>query len=192
MPLPRGVQERVLHRGTEPKSLVEMVFMGRQEWSRDAEYALESLCDVLRIQLRESIREDKSGTYGVRVGGSLDDRPYGYHRLTVSWGCDPARVQELTDAVWAQLRALAADGPTAETLAKVAETQRRDDETSLRRNEHWLSELADHDRHGTDPHLILRRNATIDGLTADLVRRTAAAVIDPQNVVKVVLLPQEQ
>lgn len=192
VPLPRGVQERVLHRGTEPKSQVEMVFMGRQEWSPAAEYALESLCDVLRIRLRESIREDKSGTYGVRVGGSLDDRPYGYHRLTVSWGCDPTRVQELTDAVWTQLRDMAANGPDAETLAKVAETQRRNDETNLRRNDYWLGELADYDRRGIDPHAILERNATIDGLTADMVRETARAVIDPQNVVKVVLLPQEK
>ena len=37
VPLPRGVQERVLHRGTEPKAEVEMVFMGRQEWSRAGE-----------------------------------------------------------------------------------------------------------------------------------------------------------
>ena len=192
VPLPRGVQERVLHRGTEPKAEVELVFMGRQPWSRAAEYAVDSLCDVLRIRLRESIREDKSGTYGVRVSGGLDDRPYGYHRLTINWGCDPARVQELTDAVWAQLRDLAANGPDAATLAKVAETQRRNDETNLRRNEYWLGELADHDRRGTDPHLILDAGRFIDGLDADLVRETARAVIDPDNVVKVVLLPQDK
>jgi len=31
----------------------------------------------------------------------------------------------------------------------------------------------------------------VDGLTADLVKETARTVIDPANVVKVVLLPQE-
>jgi zinc protease len=109
--LPTGVQERVLHRGTEPKALVEMVFTARHEWSWPAEYALDSLTDVLRIRLRESIREDKSGTYGVRVGGGLTAIPYGLHQLSISWGCDPTRVTELTEAVWAQLNDIAANGP---------------------------------------------------------------------------------
>lgn len=191
VPLPRGVQERVLHRGTEPKSQVQLVFMARDDWSWPAQYAIESLCDVLRIRLRESIREDKSGTYGVRIGGGLSQVPYGYHQISVSWGCDPARVDELTEAVWAQLRDMAAKGPDAETLAKVAATQRREDETDLRTNGYWLNELAQHQRLGTDPRLILQRNALVDGLTADLIREAARRVIDPDNVVKVVLLPQE-
>lgn len=191
VPLPRGVQERELHRGTEPKSQVQLVFMARDDWSWPAQYAIESLCDVLRIRLRESIREDKSGTYGVRVGGGLNQVPYGYHQVSISWGCDPARVDELTEAVWTQLRDIAANGPDAETLAKVAATQRREDETDLRNNGYWLNELAEHQRLGTDPHLILQRNAMVDGLTAELIKETARRVIDPDNVVKVVLLPQE-
>jgi len=188
---PRGVQERVLHRGAEPKGMVEMVFMARREWSWPAEVAMDALVDVLRIRLRETIREDMSGTYGVRVGGGLSRIPYGYHQLTVGWGCDPGRVDELTEAVWTQLRDIAANGPDPETLAKVAETWRRDDETNLKRNDYWLGELVRHQRVGTDPRLILQGAALADGLSADVVKEAARAVIDPQNVVKVVLLPQE-
>jgi zinc protease len=191
VPLPRGVQERTLHRGTEPKSLVEMVFAGADPWTWEGQYAMESLCDVLRIRLRETIREDKSGTYGVRVSGGISKQPDGRHQLSISWGCDPARVQELTDAVWVQLRDIADQGPDAETLAKVKATQLRDDETSLQRNDYWLDQLVRHQRLGTDPHLILSRPALVNGLTADMVRDEARRVIDPQNVVKVVLLPQE-
>jgi zinc protease len=191
VPLPRGVQERVLHRGTEPKGQVTLLFAARQDWTWPAQYALEALGDVLRIRLRESIREDKSGTYGVRVGSDLSPVPFGYHQLSISWGCDPARVPELTAAVWAQLQDLAANGPDAETLAKVAETHRRDDETSLKTNGYWLDQLAEHQRLGTDPQLILQRGALVDGLTAELVKQTAQAVVDPANVIKVVLLPQE-
>ncbi|MBK7048699.1 MAG: insulinase family protein [bacterium] len=189
--LPTGVQERVLHRGTEPKAMVEMVFTARHEWSWPAEYALDSLTDVLRIRLRESIREDKSGTYGVRVGGGLNSIPYGYHQLSIGWGCDPARVTELTEAVWAQLNDIAANGPDAETLAKVTATQRRDDELNLKRNDYWLAALVQHHRQGSDPHLMLQTNAMVDGLTADVIKAAARSVIDPQNVVKVVLLPLE-
>lgn len=188
---PRGVQERVLHRGSEPKGMVEMVFMARRDWSWPAEVAMDALVDVLRIRLRETIREDMSGTYGVRVGGGLSSIPYGYHQLSIGWGCDPGRVDELTAAVWAQLRDMAANGPDDATLEKVRATWRRDDETNLKRNEHWLGELVRHQRVGTDPHLILQGGALADGLTAEVVKEAARAVIDPDNVVKVVLLPQE-
>jgi zinc protease len=191
VPLPRGVQERILHRGTEPKGQVYMLFAARQDWSWPAQYALEALGDVLRIRLRESIREDKSGTYGVRVSSDLSPVPYGSHQLSISWGCDPARVPELTEAVWTQLQDLAANGPDAETLAKVAATHRRDDETNLKTNGYWLGQLAEHQRLGSDPRLILQRGALVDGLTADLVKQTARMVVDPANVIKVVLLPQE-
>jgi len=93
--------------------------------------------------------------------------------------------------VWTQLRDIAANGPDPETLAKVAATWRRDDETNLKSNDYWLGELLRHQRAGTDPRVILQGAALADGLTAEVVKEAARAVIDPQNVVKVVLLPQE-
>ena len=145
LPLPRGVQERTLHRGAEPKGLVELVFVGEQPWTWQAHYEMEALCDVLRIRLRETIREDMSGTYGVRVNGShQQDARAARHQLAVGWGCDPDRVQELTDAVWAQLRDVAENGPDEETLAKVRATQLREDETNLRTNDYWLDQLVRH------------------------------------------------
>jgi zinc protease len=191
-PLPRGVQERTLHRGAEPKGLVELAFNGEQPWSWQARYEMEALCDVLRIRLRETIREDMSGTYGVRVNGSLAKMPAERHQLAVGWGCDPDRVQELTDAVWVQLRDIAENGPDEETLVKVRATQLREDETNLKKNDYWLDQLVRHQTLETDPRLILERSAQVNALTAQMVRDAARRVVDPQNVIKVVLLPQEQ
>lgn len=191
VPLPRGIQARTLHRGTEPKSLVEMVFVGPQTWTWQDQYVMESLRDVLRIRLREAIREDKGGTYGVRLSGSISKYPDERRQLSIGWGCDPARVQELTDAVWVQLRDIAEQGPDAETLAKVKATQLRDDETSLQTNTYWTEQLVRHQKLGTDPHLILTRPELVNGLTAEMVRDAARQAIDPENVVTVVLMPQE-
>ncbi len=191
-PLPRGVQERTLHRGAEPKGLVELVFIGEQPWSWQARYEMEALSDVLRIRLRETIREDMSGTYGVRVYGGITKAPAERHQLSVGWGCDPGRVQELTDAVWVQLRDIAENGPDEETLAKVRATQLREDETNLQKNDYWLDQLVRHQTLETDPHLILERPAQVNALTAQMVRDAARRVVDPANVVKVVLLPQEK
>jgi zinc protease len=170
--------------------MVEIDAFGEHNWSWEEQYAMEALIDVLRIRLREAIREDKSGTYGVRVGGGLNRIPFGYTQLTISWGCDPARVDELTAAVWEQLVQVAGVGVDQATLDKVIATQRRDDETALKRNDFWLDQLARHQRQGTDPHLILKRGELIDGLNNDLVTTTLRKALAPDNTVKVVLLPE--
>ncbi len=192
VPIPHGKRERTLHRGTEPKAMVEIDAFGERDWSWKEQYAMESLIDVLRIRLRESIREDKSGTYGVRVGGGLNRIPFGYAQLTIGWGCDPARVDELTKAVWEELVKVAGLGVDQATLDKVIATQRRDDETALKRNDYWLDQLARHQRQGTDPHLILKRSELIDSLTNDMITATLRKTLAPDNTVKVVLKPEAQ
>lgn len=189
-PLPRGVQERTLHLGSEPKSLVELAFLGEQPWTWQSRYEMEALGEVLRIRLRETIREDMSGTYGVRVGGGLVRFPAERHQLNIGWGCDPQRVPELTEAVWQVLRDVAANGPDAETLAKVKATELREDEVALKTNGHWLGQLVRHRTLGTDPRLILERPALVDALTAEMVRDAARRVVDEKNFVKVVLMPR--
>ena len=67
---PRGVISKTVTRGIEPKSLVRMMFTGPFEWSRQNRYDFESLLEYLNIKLREVMREDKGGVYGVNAGGS--------------------------------------------------------------------------------------------------------------------------
>jgi zinc protease len=83
--------------------------------------------------LREVVREDMSGTYGVRVAGSFQEIPRGQYRLNVSWGCDPDREEELETAVWGVLDEFMAKGADETTLTKVRETHSREHETQLRR-----------------------------------------------------------
>ncbi len=190
VPIPHGKHERTLHRGTEPKAMVELDSFGERDWSWQEQYAMESLIDALRIRLRETIREDKSGTYGVRVGGGLNRIPFGYAQLSISWGCDPARVDELVTAVRDEVNKVAGFGVDEATLAKVVASQRREDETNLKRNDYWLEQMVRHQRQGTDPHLILKQGELIDSLTNDLITTALRKTLAAENSVKVVLKPE--
>ena len=59
----------------------------------------------------------------------------------ISFGCEPGRETELSDAVIEVLRGLAENPVDEETLLKLREQYRRSKETSLRSNSWWLSEL---------------------------------------------------
>jgi zinc protease len=189
-PLPAGIVEDVVRAGLEPKSRVQIVFQGEAPWSDGAEYALESMLDCLRIRLRQVVREEKSGTYGVRVGGGWRTIPRDRWRVDVGWGCEPDRVEELTAAVWSVIEELQTSGPDAETLAKVRQTQTRAHETDLQSNRYWLRSLERHQRRGTDPRAILARADEIATLDVVMVREAARRYLTHDEYVEVVLRPE--
>lgn len=189
-PLPEGVSEDTVVKGIDPKSNVAMVFQQEADWSPEAEYALDSMIACLRIRLREVIREEMSGTYGVRLRGSFRTIPRGRTRIDVSWGCEPARVDELTAAVWGVIDEMRTDGPGDEVLAKVRETQVREHETDLQENRWWLGQLERHHKRGTDPRAMLQAPGGDTPLTRDMVRDAAQKYLTHDDVVKVVLLPE--
>jgi zinc protease len=189
-PLPTGISDDTVARGIEPKGNVQIVFQGEGDWSPEDEYALTSLVSCLRIRLRQVIREEKSGTYGVRVGGYWQTMPRERFRLNVGWGCDPERIDELQTAVWEVIDAMMADGPDEETLTKVRETQLRQNETMLQDNRYWLGQLERHHKRGTDPHGILKAPERVATLSADMIKAAANRYIDRDQYVRVVLVPE--
>jgi zinc protease len=67
---PPGVVEKVVRQGIEPRSQTQIAFHGPFEYGLDNNHALASLAEVLRLRLREVLREDLGGTYGVSVAAS--------------------------------------------------------------------------------------------------------------------------
>ena len=188
---PTGVVRREVRRGTEPKSLTQMIFSGPFEWTRENRYAIASLEEVLRMRLRDVLREELSGTYGVQVSASPQRQPRPQFDLSIGYGSSPEKATSLEQAVFAQIDSIQRTGPTAGELEKVREIQRRSEETNLKENGYWLSALVSYDREGVDPGRILRGEELRALLTADLVRDAARKYLDRQNYVLVRLLPEQ-
>lgn len=188
---PTGVVERTVRRGTEPKAQTAVVFTGPIAFTRANRYALNSLVDVLDIQLRETLREELGGTYGVQVQGSAEREPKERYAISIGFGSAPDRAEQLTKALFAQLDTLKARGPKAETLAKVKEAQRRSRETSLQQNGYWLSQIAFFDANGWPIADIPDADKLISALDARTVQEAARRYLNEENYVRVVLLPEK-
>ena len=188
---PAGVVTKTVRRGVEPKAQVQMVYHGElQPNTRERRIAFDGLEGVLSIRLREELREEQGGVYGVGVSGGVD-RATGAYSLTVRFGCDPARVDELvaeTKRVVEEVRTTA----EPDELAKVQEQRRRGQELNLREN----ALLGRHPRQ----RLPLRRvpgrvpdevPALFARLQAEDVRALAAETLRESQVAQFVLLPEE-
>lgn len=189
---PSGVIRKAVYRGIEPKSQTQIVFTGPFEWTRANRYALRSLANVMRIRLREVLREDLGGAYDVGVSAVPTRDPRQAYEIRIHFGTAPERLEELTGVVFLQIDSLQQVGPSQEDIDKVKEMQRRQYEEDLRENSFWLGQLVAHDLYGYDPRDILTFEKLIDQLTAEKVQEAATLYLRTDNYVQVSLYPENR
>ena len=63
----RDMITKSVYKGIEPKSSVTINLTGPFEWNAKNRLALEAMAGILQIKLRETLREDMGGVYGVGV-----------------------------------------------------------------------------------------------------------------------------
>ena len=188
---PSGAIEKEVYRGVEPRSQVGIVFSGEMPWSMDSRRTMNMLRETLDTRLREVLREDLGGTYGVSVQGSLRDEPYESYQFVIVFGCDPERADELVGKVWETIQAFQADGPEEEHMTNAREQSFRSWETGLEENGFWLSSLEFYLGRGMDPTRILINPAeALEDVTPADVADMARKVLRKDQYIRVTLYPE--
>jgi zinc protease len=150
------------------------------------------MLEALNIKFREVLREDKGGTYGVRTSGSPSLIPHQEYSITISWGCNPDRVDELVKDALMQLDSLKIKQLDSITLEKVREIQRRTHEVNLKQNDFWLNNLRFYYGNNEDPKMILNYPKFVDHLTAQAIQEAVKKYFNMKNYVKIVLYPENK
>ena len=189
--LPSGVVEKTVRAGVEPQAQVAIVFHGDMDADDRADRVrLAAMTDVLSKMLREELREDRGGVYGVGVRPSID-RDAGQYRVQIGFGADPARVDELVAAVFEQVEMLKDGQAPPEHLAAYKEQQRRGRETNLQENRYWLGVLTEAARRDEDAEDAINEADLAAAVTQDDVAEQAREALDADQYVRVTLLPVE-
>ena len=189
---PSGVIERTVRKGVEAKAQTEIVFTGACTYSYENRIILGGLRDLLDIRLREALREDKGGTYGVSVGANCTHIPTERYEITVSFGSAPERADELTREVFAVIDSIKAGAVSDSNMMKIHELPLRAHETALRQNGSWLSAMADADEDGRDQRDFLRRPALVSALTREQLRDAARLYLRQNQYARFTLRPEEK
>ena len=179
-----------VRRGLEPKSEVRMYWDGPAKWSRENQHDMQSFATALRIRLREVLREDMGGTYGVSVSGSIAKRPRERFSIAVGFGCAPENVEEMVTAVVDEIAKIRREGLDDSYAEKVRQSQRRDRETQLKENGFWLGVLKTYYSLDLDPRLILDHESLVERVTPENLRRTAQLYLPRSPDFEAVLYPE--
>jgi zinc protease len=153
--------------------------------------ALNMLRETLDTRLREVLREDLGGTYGVSVQASLRDQPYEHYQFAIVFGCDPERVDELVSKVWETIESFHEEGPEEVHLTNAREQVFRSWETGMEENGYWLSMLEFYLARGMDPARILINPAkALEEVSPADVADMARKVLRKDQYVRVTLYPE--
>ncbi|TFG42509.1 MAG: insulinase family protein, partial [Bacteroidia bacterium] len=109
-------------KNSEPQSLVAMVWNGDFKWKEKNRQGFTMLMNILSIKLRESMREEQSGVYGISFSGSPVKYPEPEYTITSTWGCNPDSITKLSQTVLDEIAKIKKNGPAVEDLNKVKET----------------------------------------------------------------------
>jgi zinc protease len=189
---PKGVVERRVEKGLEPKSQTSLVFAGPMQYNQAERVAIRSLSLVLETRLREILREDLGGTYGVSVSGNYSKLPDQEFSVSIDFGSAPDRADALLQSVFKDIAALKANGPTAAQVNDVKTLLTRDFETNSKQNGWLLAQLYLKYYYGEEPESLLKVPEFYAGITAATIQEAAKKYLDSSNYVKVVLLPQKK
>ena len=183
-------REKTVYKGTDPKSLVSIVWSGETEYDEEDDLAFAALGEILTIKLVEELREKESGVYGVGARGNMSKIPYGSYSFSISFPCGPENAEKLTKAALAEVEKIKENGPSEEDLAKVKETFRLQRKEQLKENRFWLSQLEKVESENYDISEMSDYNEMVEEIEADDLQKMAAKYLN-KNYLLGVLMPEK-
>ena len=186
-----GAHEKIINKGTEPKSNVIIQFSGETQYDAKEKHLLKSLGEILSIKLIEKLREEESGVYGVGARGSMSKIPYGTYNFTISFPCGPDNVNKLKEAALAEVQSIIDNGPLEKDVDKIKEAQLLEYKENLKMNRYWLSSLKNADYNKTDRSKIIGLTNEIDTINAKDLQEIAKKYLS-SGYILAVLYPENQ
>ena len=188
---PSAVARDAVKKGREPRGQTVVSFFADTKLDQYEMHRARAAASLLGIRLRDILREELGGTYGVSAAYE-DSLPLsGHGSVVVQFGSDPDNIDKLTGEVIKEIERLKAQGPSPDDVKRVQELERRDLETATKQNAFWLGSLQTVHMLGWDPDSINRRQDRIEKLTPQVLHETFKRYFPLDRHTVVTLRPEQ-
>ena len=192
--LVKGKIKKDLTKGKAPKALIDMTFHGKYDgWSAKEIFKFYMAADLLRIKMRESMREDKGGVYGVGVRGSTSKFPESTYSINISFNSEPEKVEELINTALKDIETIRKEGVQESDLKKVKETRIQSRTKNLKKNSWWMGDLMDNYREEWNDFSYFQLDPyqrTIESITPEEIQQSVIKYFDANNFIRIVMMPE--
>jgi len=147
---------------------------------------------ILEGQLGAVLREDQSGTYGVKVTTASDKIPKPSYALSIDFSCAPERTEDLVKRLFLEISRMRMDELSEPYIRGVREALVRQFETDSKENRWAVGRITDAYENGDDVREVLKEPAVNRTLSAAMVQDAARTFLDTRNYVRVTLVPEKK
>jgi zinc protease len=189
---PKGIVEKTVTKGIEPKSQSSIVFSGPFLFDMSNRVAIRAMAQVLQMRLLKTIREDLGGTYSISATQSFHKIPRSEYSITIEFGSDPQRTNDLIKRVFQEIVKLRTEGPTEKELNDEKEALLREFETSSKLNGFLVAQYISEYQIGEDPAVLLEFPDYVRKLSVAAIMQSAKTYLNLENYVQVSLFPEKK
>jgi len=189
---PPGIVEKRVEKGIEPKSQAAIVFSGPFAFDQAQRVAIRAMSEILRTRLSELIREELGGTYSIGANYGYQRFPKSDYSITIQFGSDPQRTEELVKRVLQEIEKFKTEGPTEKQVNDEKEALIRDFETNSKQNGYLLNQVSLRYLHGEDPAGFWNVTEFYRKLDAAAIQQAAKLYLNTNRYVKVTLFPEKK
>jgi len=171
-------------------SNIKLSYCNESNYSLKKAVQLSFLKEVLNIKLREFIREEKSGVYGVHVGSSFKRLPNEYATIEISFSCDPMRKDELVSYVKQTIKQLQNKPINQSYIDAIKKKKIIAIEQSMKTADFWQYKLYNYAFYNDDLKKINQYKSLYNSVDPLQIQNTAKHYLNAHNVVHSELNPK--
>jgi zinc protease len=188
---PKGSFRKDVFKGIEPKTSVRIIINGDFDYNRQNMHALRSMMEIFSVRLREVIREDLGGVYGIGAFPQINQFPKPNYRINIMFGTSIERTEELITAIKQVVDEMKAGTLEASYIDNAKEIMRREHEINLKENSWWMNVLYNYTYNKEDFDYIINYDKYINSITLAGVTEAAKKYLDMGNWKEFILYPED-
>lgn len=189
--MPAGTISKTIKKGNNPRSSVQLIWPGNFEFNRKNRFEMRALANLLNITLRENLREDKGGVYGVGLYPVMEHFPKGAYKYICVFSCAPDNVEKLIAAAKDEVNNVRKNGSSDVNLGKIKETLLKERETQIKENNFWLAYISASETYNEPLKDIDLYNDWVKALTSNELKRLANTYVNDKEFKRFVLNPEK-
>jgi zinc protease len=171
---------------------VALVLNGPFQYDDPHRLALRTVTLLLESRLFDTIRQELGETYSITATPSMQKFPKPEYSIRIEWTCDPARTSSIVKRVLDEIDFIRNTQFSPGQVNIIRGILKREYEKNSQENGYLLGQITRRyeDGDGATVATIDKLPEQIDGLTADMIQRAAAAYLNLGNYVKVTQVPE--
>ncbi len=189
-----GSIKKDLTKGAAPKALIDITYHGDYEGeSIEDQMKFYMMIDLLSIKMRESMREDKGGVYGVRVNGNISKYPEAKYAINISFNSEPDKAEELIKTAMNDLEEVRKNGATEKDLTKVRETLTQGRTKALKENKWWMNKMVgtyQNDRQDFKYYDLAPYQEVLNSVGSSDMQSAVQRFFNDKNKIEIVMMPE--